>query len=187
ALRRLLPYPRVAAPPVVKSLREGNLAVKLAALELLRDWKAPISALDPWRAESLTEGRLAALDKWAAVAAGTTVRPTQLTVEELTRAREEIVAMLRAKDAAVEAVRERLARFCPLLPAGVQARLKLGRWPAGLQLARQAVGRPGAERPGGRAQGPGREHAAKPGRTDRRLRRQGNRCRPGDPRAAGPP
>src|SRR5262245_28330166 len=43
AIRRLLRHPGLAAPAVVKSLREGNLSVKLAAMELLREWKAPMT------------------------------------------------------------------------------------------------------------------------------------------------
>ena len=61
-------------------------------------------------APSLTDQRLAALDKWAATAAGKVQRSSQLTAAELTGARAEITIMLRASDAeAFRRVRSRVA------------------------------------------------------------------------------
>ncbi len=96
-------------------------------MELLHEWKAPLKGLDPWRPESLTDERLAALEKWSGTAAPT-VRGDKLSAEQLATAREEIAAMLRADEtvmeAVVEAARERLARFGPALLPEVYAQLK---------------------------------------------------------------
>ena len=64
AIRRLLPYPNVARRLVIKAFREGKLSARLAAFELLEQWKAPLADLDPWRPETFTRERLARLDKW---------------------------------------------------------------------------------------------------------------------------
>jgi HEAT repeat protein len=65
AVRRLAPYPQKARVEVVQAFAEGGLARQLAALELLRQWRAPVADLDPWQPQSLTKERLAALNSWA--------------------------------------------------------------------------------------------------------------------------
>lgn len=65
ALRRLLPYPDLAAGPVTETFVTGTLQARLAALELLQAWQAPLADLDPWQPESLTKPRLALLRAWA--------------------------------------------------------------------------------------------------------------------------
>ena len=64
AIRRLAPYPDVAGPDVVKAFREGSLAARLAALEVLEQWKAPLDGFDPWQPETFTAERLARLERW---------------------------------------------------------------------------------------------------------------------------
>ena len=65
AIRRLAPYPQKARLEVVRAFEEGSLSRRLAALELLRQWRAPIADLDPWQPQSLTKERIAALNLWA--------------------------------------------------------------------------------------------------------------------------
>src|SRR5262249_31065601 len=55
-----------AAPRVVEVFRQGGLQARLAALELLREWQAPVADLDPWQPQTLTAPRLAELERWAA-------------------------------------------------------------------------------------------------------------------------
>ncbi|HEY2839146.1 MAG TPA: HEAT repeat domain-containing protein, partial [Pirellulales bacterium] len=111
AIRRLLPYPEIVAKPTVGAFREGKLAARLAALELLRDWKAPIAGLDPWRPETLTDQRLAALDEW--VRANKPERPAvrELSEQERSDVERDLARLIAADDADVEALRERLARW----------------------------------------------------------------------------
>ena len=54
AIRRLAANPNVARPIAIKTLREGNLAARLAAMDVLEQWKAPLAGLDPWRPETFT-------------------------------------------------------------------------------------------------------------------------------------
>src|SRR5262249_35849041 len=51
AVRRLLPRPELAAREVAGEFATGPLQARLAALELLREWQAPVADLDPWRPE----------------------------------------------------------------------------------------------------------------------------------------
>jgi HEAT repeat protein len=125
ATRRLARSPALAAPKVVGLFSTGNLRQRLAAIELLTSWGAPLEGLDPWNASSATPEKLAALKTWsqsAAVASST--RPATLTDAQLSAARREIDSMLRAENPAdVQASRERLARSGPALLPEVQARI----------------------------------------------------------------
>jgi len=122
AIRRLASCPDVAAPAVVKTLREGRLGARLAALEILTQWRAPIDGLDPWRPETLTEAKLAAIERW--VEAGVKPPPrAEWTAAERAAARLGIEQMLRAAESDVEALRERLARLGPQLLPEIQQRL----------------------------------------------------------------
>jgi HEAT repeat protein len=125
AIRRLLPYPDVAARPVVAAFSEGSLASQLSALELLREWQAPLADLDPWQPQSLTGERLKSLSEWAA----TVSRPEaavkdHLTDEELSEARGLLDRLLAAPPGETVPLRERLARFGRLLLPEVYERLK---------------------------------------------------------------
>ena len=125
AIRRLLGYPEIAKYAVIKTFREGNLGTRLAALELLQQWKAPLGELDPWRPETLSEDRLARLEQWKNQ--GKAVRPTaptELSADQRIEARRQIDRMLRADQAEAEAIRDRLAQFGTALLPEVAARLK---------------------------------------------------------------
>ena len=83
AIRRLAPYPHAAAAATIDAFSKGKLATRLAILELLQEWKAPIANLDPWRPETVTPERQAALRKWAeslpsdSVAAAAALKPEE--------------------------------------------------------------------------------------------------------------
>ncbi|MHC4398166.1 MAG: HEAT repeat domain-containing protein [Planctomycetota bacterium] len=124
AIRRLLPHPQVARPAVVKAFREGKLGTRLAALELLREWRAPVDDVDPWRPETITDQATARLDRWCDEEIRKPSRPEELSDEELAGARRQIERMLRGTESDAAAIRERLARLGPALLAEVYARLK---------------------------------------------------------------
>ena len=66
ASRRLTAKQGLSAAAVVTAFRQGNLATRLSALEILANWKAPVADLDPWDPNTLTEPRLLAeLESWA--------------------------------------------------------------------------------------------------------------------------
>ena len=132
AVRRLAPYPQKARVEVVQAFAEGGLARRLAALELLRQWHAPVADLDPWQPQNLTKERLAALNSWAekfklpegeakTVPGG---EAKKLAEQALVEARRDIDRMLKADPGDVEAIRDRLAAFGPALLPEITARLK---------------------------------------------------------------
>ena len=65
AIRRLAAWPQKARLEVARAFVEGSLSRRLAALELLRVWRAPVAELDPWQPESFSKERIAALNLWA--------------------------------------------------------------------------------------------------------------------------
>src|SRR5262249_54908118 len=105
AVRRLLPHADQAAAAVVETFAKGPLQPRLAALELLRAWQAPIADLDPWRPDTLTDARLKALHQWAASPGKVPLEKLlALTDEQKAAAREEIARLLQAADADAVAI-----------------------------------------------------------------------------------
>jgi HEAT repeat protein len=123
-VRKLLPHPDLAAAQVVEAFADGSLAVRLAALDLLVEWKAPAEGLDPWRKETLTEARLTALSEWGAAAHSAAADPQELDPADLTVAKQMIDHMLSGTAGEVQAIREQLARYGRLLLPEVYDRLK---------------------------------------------------------------
>lgn len=131
AIRRLSPYPHAAATATAQAFQKGSLAQRLAALELLQQWKAPINQLDPWVPESYSEERFAVLDKWVQKTQtddfkSTTTAQT-LNNQQRIDARDAIAKMVVAEPAEATAIRERLARFGASLLPEVYAQLKEAR------------------------------------------------------------
>jgi thioredoxin-like negative regulator of GroEL len=125
AFARLLPYPKESAPATAAALREGNLQSRLAALELLRAWRAPAEGIDPWRPETVTNERLAAVDTWVRTTVdGENPAAWTPTAQELAAAEREIDALLIAGEADAAMLRERLAKFGANLLPSVTARLR---------------------------------------------------------------
>ena len=127
ALRRLRPYPQVSVSLVGQSLGKPSLSTRLMALDLLRDWKAPIDGLDPWRADTFTTARIKHVADWAASVKfpqADAAAERALSPSELASAREAFEKMLTAPAADVAAMREQLARYGRGLMPLVYARLK---------------------------------------------------------------
>ena len=125
AIRRLAANPNVARPITIKTFREGNLAARLAAMDVLEQWKAPLAGLDPWRPETFTDARLARLEQWREQEIrGDQSPPKALSVEQLAAARKQMERMLTVDEAESDAIRQRLARLGPALLPEVYARLK---------------------------------------------------------------
>src|SRR5207248_2404733 len=132
AIKRLVPHPAAAAVAVAQAFAKGNLLTRLACLDLLAEWKAPLADIDPWQPETLTAERIKKIQDWAATAGKAqpatqpaTTKPAALAPPQLDEARRELARLLSAptQDEA-RALRERLARLGkPLLPE-VQARLQ---------------------------------------------------------------
>ncbi|MGQ9651732.1 MAG: HEAT repeat domain-containing protein [Phycisphaerae bacterium] len=119
AIQRLAAEPTLAVPAVVQLFAEGTLSERLSALELLDGWRAPIQDLDPWRPETITAGRLEALQAWARRMNDLPASmPAQLSGDVLENARRELVRLMQTdRDAEAEIARERLARLgLALLP-----------------------------------------------------------------------
>lgn len=117
AIRRLIPYPNVAALPAVNVFADGTLSVRLGVFELLTAWKAPIKGLDPWRSETLTKARLQALATWAGKQSTSLAAqaPAELSPDELQECRRMIAQMHSATADEAIAIRERLARYASAL------------------------------------------------------------------------
>ena len=125
AIRRLAPYPQKARLDVVRAFVEGNLSRRLAALELLQQWRAPVAEFDPWQSQTLTKERIAALNSWAEKFQPPAAPPIKkVSAEALAEARRDIDRMLKANDGDAEAIRHRLAGYGAALLPEVTARLK---------------------------------------------------------------
>lgn len=129
AIRRLQPHPGVAAKAVVETFAKGNLITRLAAIDLLTAWNAPVGEMDPWRPETVTPERLEALAGWATAAharpaTAPASRPSALTPRELTDARAELTRLASAtSEDEARGIRERLARVGVALLPEIRARL----------------------------------------------------------------
>jgi hypothetical protein len=65
AVDRLSTSKGLAGPEVAKVFIQGKLGARLAALDLLTGWQAPVKDLDPWQPETITAERLSRLEEWA--------------------------------------------------------------------------------------------------------------------------
>jgi HEAT repeat protein/thiol-disulfide isomerase/thioredoxin len=64
AAQQRLVVERRSAAKVVDALRSGGLSQQLSALQILQSWNAPITAIDPWRPETLGGDSLQSLIEW---------------------------------------------------------------------------------------------------------------------------
>lgn len=65
ATELLVRYPQLVAAKVIDVLSAPKMRSRVAALDVLRRWPAPIDGIDPWQIDSVTTERIAALKKWA--------------------------------------------------------------------------------------------------------------------------
>ena len=63
-VERLSKNKALSAKPVIETLSEGNLSQKLAALEILEKWSAPVAGLDPWEPDTISTERMDLLGHW---------------------------------------------------------------------------------------------------------------------------
>lgn len=119
-VRRLAQEKSKASSQVTVAFVKGKLAARLAALELLTEWNAPVESLDPWQPGTLTARRLDQLEEWAARVSSDSNEPAPsdnsqiqkaLTEEQLADVRADLVRMLTADRPSLEAIGARLARF----------------------------------------------------------------------------
>ena len=109
-------------PAAVSALLEtGNLRQRLAALDLLHAWGAPVEGLDPWDSATFSKERLAGVKTWLnSPAAAAATQPENLTADQLSGARRDISTLLQAaNEAEVQAPRERLgSHWVPAFDSG---------------------------------------------------------------------
>ena len=111
AVRRLVSLRGAVAEAVVAQLKSAKLSARLAALEILQEWRAPLDGLDPWLPETLTPDRTATLTTWAANELGTaSAAEAELSPSELATLADELARYVDASEAEAELMRERLAR-----------------------------------------------------------------------------
>ena len=109
AIRRILPYPKIAAGLVVQAFLKGRLASQLSAIELLAAWKAPMAGLDPWNPGTIARERSDALKRWASEVGAD--YEAEFSNSEREAAREAMRRLAHVEDLAQsEAIREQLAR-----------------------------------------------------------------------------
>ncbi len=125
AIHRLQNHPTLAAEPVVAAFAEGTLQRRLAAMELLSLWRAPVTGIDPWQPKTVSADRLKTLRDWATEAAKSPAsQELKSSPDRLAAARVEIDRLVAAKPTDVPAARERLARLGRDLLPTVYERLK---------------------------------------------------------------
>jgi hypothetical protein len=125
ALRRLYGQLTEARAEAIKLAFSPRLASRLAALELLDRWQAPIEGLDPWQPRTLTDERRAALATWSEkpLEVDLTKPHVDLAEDQLAAARRTIDRMLSATDEDATAMREQLAHLGEALLPEVTKRL----------------------------------------------------------------
>ena len=127
--RKLAANKGLAGPEVVKVFVRGKLGARLAAVDVLEVWNAPVQDLDPWQPQTITAERLAELEEWASKLSpgdGDAAKPVEpLTDEQLAEARLEIAKITAAELVEMEAIGARLSRYGErLLPVVREQRVK---------------------------------------------------------------
>jgi putative thioredoxin len=123
AIVRLTQHPEKTRKAVLDSVTNGNLATRLAALEVLRRWKAPLDEFDPWQPETFAPERLERLTIWAQ---SVEVDPNAPPLDEaaLADARAQLDALADATDEEAHAILIRLSGMSAALLPEVYYRLK---------------------------------------------------------------
>lgn len=124
AIRRLVPHPRIASVIAVNVMEDGDLATRLAMLELLSVWGAPTEELDPWQPSTVTNRRIERLRDWARGPHDDFAPAQPVTTNNIDTVRDEISRLLLV-DTRAEAlvIRERLIRYGDVILEEVDARL----------------------------------------------------------------
>jgi len=61
---RLIRNRSLVAEDMIQTLKTGRLIQKLAALQVLATWRAPVQSIDPWSPDSINEGSLQSTLDW---------------------------------------------------------------------------------------------------------------------------
>ncbi|MBC7966530.1 MAG: HEAT repeat domain-containing protein, partial [Fuerstia sp.] len=114
AISRVLTVPQYAAANVVSEFADASLAERLAYLEVLTAWQAPVEGLDPWIPDTVTSERISALEEWVTKKEfPDRDLESALTAAEIIEARRLLRLLVSADPAAATALREQLARMGP--------------------------------------------------------------------------
>ncbi len=129
AIARLATVPRLAGEPLVAAFSKGKLSTRLAALEVLSQWGAPIDGIDPWRPETVNDECLARLSDWHKQLESSTtptspLAASQLADEQLNDIDTQVERLLKLSVADGAAIRARLSRHGAALLPEVYRRLE---------------------------------------------------------------
>lgn len=124
AMQRLAAFPTMTRSAIFDALADkGSLSLKLAVLEVLERWDAPIDGLDPWVDVSFTNEQLQPLQQWTSTPVeDLSLQLTELSQDDLKAADQEIDRLLKARNA--RASLSRLTQFGEALLPMVYQRLQ---------------------------------------------------------------
>ena len=114
AISRILTVPQYAAANVVAEFPDAQLAERLAYLEVLTEWNAPVDGLDPWIPDTVTAERISALEEWVTKNEfPDRDDDSALTAANIIDARRLLRRLASADSVEAAALREQLARMGP--------------------------------------------------------------------------
>lgn len=125
AIARLTHVPQLAGGPIIEAFHQGKLATRLAAIEVLSQWDAPLADVDPWQPGSINDDLMARLTAWSdtfEVDGEADQRP--LSDEELANIQQEIDRLLKLSVADGAPLAARLARHSAAILPEVYRRLE---------------------------------------------------------------
>lgn len=112
AISRVVPFPELAAAHVVAGFPEASLSERLAFLDVLTAWEAPIDGLDPWIPATVTEERIGELEEWLQKKEFPDPSDSaELSASEFVEAKRLLRRLTTADAADASACREQLARI----------------------------------------------------------------------------
>lgn len=124
AISRLALVPQLASGPLVDAFAEGDLSMRLATLEVLQQWDAPVSGIDPWQPDSINEPLIQSLREWSSeLKVDPNGRDRALSDEQLAEANSQIDRLLKVDLVEGEAIAARLSRHADALLPEVYRRL----------------------------------------------------------------
>lgn len=103
----LIAHPQSVAASVITAFEKPRLRSRLAALDVLRRWTAPVDGLDPWQPETITKDRIAELKIWSQTFSEQSDLHSQMQQQALDEAELELDRLVRrgdARDGAVESL-----------------------------------------------------------------------------------
>ena len=123
AISRLAKEPGVSAAAAVATLEGSGLAERLAIVDLLSTWGAPVADLDPWIPTTISSDRVKELTDWVESRQFEQPQDGQLSAAQLIEVERMLDQLPKADPAAAVAFREQLARMGPSVMPLVRARI----------------------------------------------------------------